>query len=41
VPVCDVWTDDDNRFFTEIQRDFSSIKLKKWSDDFEKFLQFL
>ena len=41
VPVCDGWTDDDNRFFTEIQRDFSSIKLKKWNDDFEKFLQFL
>ena len=41
VPVCDGWTDDDNRFFSEIQKDFPSIKLKKWDDDFEKFLQFL
>ena len=41
VPVCDGWTDDDNRFFAEIQKDFPSIKLKKWDDDFEKFLQFL
>jgi hypothetical protein len=41
VPVCDGWTDDDNRFYNEIQKDFPSIKLKKWDDDFEKFLQFL
>jgi len=41
VPVCDGWTDDDNRFLPEIKKDFPSIKLKKWDDDFEKFLQFL
>jgi len=41
VPVCDGWTDDDNRFFPEIKKDYPSIQLKKWNDDFEKFLQFL
>lgn len=41
VPVCDGWTDDDNKFFPEIKKNFPSIKLKKWDDDFEKFLQFL
>ena len=40
IPVCDGWTDDDNRFFAEIQKDFPKIKIKKWND-FEEFLQFL
>ena len=41
IPVCDGWTDDDNRFYNEIKKDFPSIKLKRWRDDFESFLEFL
>ena len=41
VPVCDGWTDDDNRFFPEIKKEFQSIEILKWNDNFDKFLQFL
>lgn len=41
VPVCTWWTDDDNRFFDELKKDFQNIKIYKWDDDFEQFLQFL
>lgn len=41
VPVCTWWTDDDNRFFDWLKKDFPNIKICKRDDDFEKFLQFL
>ena len=41
VPVCTGWTDDDNRFFGELKKDFPDIKICKRDDDFEKFLVFL
>ena len=41
VPVCDGWTDDDNRFFPEIKKEFTSIEVLTWNDNFDKSLQFL
>lgn len=41
VPVCDGWTDNDNRFYNEIIKKFPMIKNKKWDKNFEDFLKFL
>lgn len=41
VPVCDGWTDNDNRFYNEIIKEFPMIKNKKWDKNFEDFLKFL
>lgn len=41
VPVCTWWTDDDNRFFDELKKDFSNIQIYKRDDNLEQFLQFL
>lgn len=41
VPVCTGWTDDDNIFFDELKKDIPNIRICRWDDDFEIFLQFL